>query len=161
MRLENLKGKVAVIPGASRGIGRASAIAFAREGVHVVATARTQAELHSLVDECTKLGVKAVGIAADATKEADVKRLKQEALTAFPQIDILVNNAGVAKYSSLMGLTVEDYDWMMNTNMRSTFLCTHTFLPGMLARKSGSIIIVSSQARLHAYPTEPAYCPTK
>jgi NADP-dependent 3-hydroxy acid dehydrogenase YdfG len=161
MHLENLKGKVAVVTGASRGIGRASAIAFAKEGVHIVATARNKAELKSLVQECQKLGVKAIAVPADATQATDVNRLKQEALAAFPQIDILVNNAGVAKYSSLLGLSVEDYDWMMNTNMRSTFLCTHAFLSEMVARKSGSIIIVSSQAGLNGYPTETVYCATK
>ncbi len=161
MHLDNLKGKAAVITGASRGIGRASAVALAKEGVHIIATARTALELKSLVNECEKLGVKAIAIPADVTKEADVKRLKADALKAFPQIDILVNNVGVAKYSSLMGLTIEDYDWMMNTNMRSTFLCTHAFLPEMLARKSGSIIIISSQAGLYGYPGETVYCATK
>src|SRR5258707_2813530 len=161
MRLENLKGKVAVVTGASRGIGRASAIAFAKEGVHIVATARNGEELQSLIDDCGKLGVKAVAVAADATKEGDVKKLKKEALKAFPQIDILVNNAGVAKYASLMNLTIDDYDWMMNTNVRSTFLCTHAFLPEMLARKCGAIIIVSSLAGLHGYPTVTVYCASK
>src|SRR5579859_4948821 len=161
MHLDNLKGQVAVITGASRGIGRACAIAFAKEGVNIVATARNEAELKSLVQECEQLGVKAVAIPGDASKEADVKRLKQEALKAFPQVDILVNNTGVAKYSSLLGLSVADYDWMMNTNVRSTFLCTHAFLPEMLARKSGAIIIVSSQAGLHGYPGETVYCATK
>ena len=161
MHLEDLKGKVAVITGASRGIGRACAIAFAKEGAHIVATARNEAELNSLVEECQALGVKAVAVPANATKEADISRLKEQALKAFPQIDILVNNAGVGKYSSLLGLTLEDYDWMMNTNMRSTFLCTHAFLPEMVARKSGSIIIVSSQAGLNGYPGETVYCSTK
>lgn len=161
MHLENLKGKVAVITGASRGIGRASAIAFAQEGVHIVVTARTEPELKSLVDECQTLGVKALAIPADVSKEADVKRLKADALRNFPQIDILVNNVGVSKYASLLELTVDDYDWMMNTNMRSTFLCTRAFLPEMLARKSGTIIIISSQAGLYGYPTETVYCATK
>src|SRR5690242_3647768 len=118
MHLENLQGKVAVITGASRGIGRASAKALAKEGVHIVATARTQGELKTLVEECQKLGVKAIAVPADVSKEADVKRLKAEALNGFPQIDILVNNVGVSKYASLLDLTVEDYDWMMNTNVR-------------------------------------------
>src|SRR5260221_2513956 len=161
MHLENLKDKVALITGASRGIGRACAIAYAKEGVHIIATARNEPELKSLVQECKKLGVKAVGIPTDVTKETDVKRLKEAALKAFPQVDILVNNTGVAKYATLLDLTIEDYDWMMNTNMRSTFMCTHAFLPEMLARKSGSIIIVSSQAGLHGYPGETVYCSTK
>lgn len=161
MHLESLQGKVAVVTGASRGIGRYSALALAKEGVHIVATARTEAELKSLVKECEELGVQAIAIPADATKEADVKRLKEAALKAFPHIDILVNNAGVAKYSSLLGLSIEDYDWMMNTNVRSTFLCTHTFLPEMVARKSGTVIIISSQAGFNGYPGETVYCATK
>ena len=161
MHLDDLKDKVALVTGASRGIGRASALAFAKEGVHIIATARNQAELNSLVEECTALGVKAVAIPADATSAADVDKLKEEALNAFPQIDILVNNAGVSKYSTLLGLSVEDYDWMMNTNMRSTFLCTQAFVPEMIERKSGAVIVVSSQAGLNGYPGETVYCATK
>lgn len=161
MRLENLKDKVALVTGAGRGIGRASALALAKEGVHMVATSRTESDLNSLVKECEALGVKAVAIPADAAQQADVNTLKQKALQAFPQIDILVNNAGVAKYTSFLEHTIEDYDWMMNTNMRSTFLVTHAFLPEMLARKNGTIIIVSSQAGLRGFPGETVYCATK
>jgi NADP-dependent 3-hydroxy acid dehydrogenase YdfG len=161
MRLENLKDKVALVTGAGRGIGRASALALAKEGVHILATSRTETDLDSLVKECAALGVKAVAVPADAAQQADVNELKQKALQAFPQVDILVNNAGVARYASLLEHTVEDYDWMMNTNMRSTFLVTHAFLPEMLARKNGTIIIVSSQAGYRGFPTETVYCATK
>ena len=158
---ERLKGKVAVITGASRGIGRAAALALAKEGVNVVVTARTHEQLDSLVQEVEKLGVKAKAVAADLSQENDVARLKSEALAAFKQVDILVNNVGVAKYGLLLEHTVEEYDWMMNTNVRSTFLCTHAFLPEMLERKSGSIIIVSSQAGLRGFATETVYCASK
>ncbi|MBX3061681.1 MAG: SDR family oxidoreductase [Anaerolineae bacterium] len=161
MRLDTLKDKVALITGASRGIGRASTIAFAKEGTHVVVTARNSDELESLVKECQALGVKALAVPADAAQEADVLRVKNEALKAFPQIDILVNNAGVAKYALVGEHTAADYDWMMNTNMRSTFLFTHAFLPEMIARKSGAIIIVSSQAGLRGFAGEAVYCATK
>ena len=159
--LEDIRGKVALVTGASRGIGRAAALAFAREGTQVVVTARTQDQLDSLVKDCQDMGVKAVAIAADAANADDVKRLKSEALSTFDQIDILVNNAGVAKYGTLLEHTVEEYYWMMNTNMRSTFLCTHAFLPEMLERKSGSIIIVSSQAGYNGFAGETVYCATK
>ncbi len=159
--LERLENKVAVVTGASRGIGRASALALAKEGVHVVVTARTQEELTSLVQEAEASGVQAKAIVADLTQADDVAQLKTEALEAFDQIDILVNNAGVAKYGRLLEHTIDDYDWMMNTNMRSTFLCTHAFLPEMLERKSGSVIIVSSQAGLRGFSTETVYCATK
>jgi 3-oxoacyl-[acyl-carrier protein] reductase len=107
------------------------------------------------------LGVKAKAVAADLSQAADVARLKSGALDAFEQIDILVNNVGVAKYGLLLEHTVEEYDWMMNTNVRSTFLCTHAFLPEMLERKSGSIIIVSSQAGVRGFATETVYCASK
>jgi 3-oxoacyl-[acyl-carrier protein] reductase len=161
MRLETLKDKVALITGASRGIGRASALALAKEGAHIIATARNAGELTTLVKECEAFGVKAIGIAADATQEADVRRVKAEALKVFTQVDILVNNAGVAKYALLGEHSVADYDWMMNTNMRSTFLFTHTFLLEMIERKSGAVIIVSSQAGVRGFATETVYCATK
>jgi NADP-dependent 3-hydroxy acid dehydrogenase YdfG len=161
MKLEMLKDKVALITGASRGIGRAAALAFAKEGTHVVLTARKADELASLVKECEALGVKALAVAADATQEADVLRVKAEALKAFPQVDILVNNAGVGKYALVGEHTAADYDWLMDTNMRSTFLFTHAFLPEMIARKSGSIIIVSSQAGVRGFAGEAVYCATK
>lgn len=157
----SLKGQVAVITGASRGIGRASALALAREGVHVVVTARTESELDSLLKEIAPLGVKGKAVVADVAQEADVKKLRDEALAAFPQVDIVVNNAGVAKYASLLEHSADDYDWMMNTNMRSTFLVTHAFLPEMLERKSGTVIVVSSQAGMRGFPNEVVYCASK
>jgi len=159
--MSKLNGKVALITGASRGIGRAAAIALAKEGANIIATARTQTELDTLVEEVKALGRQAVGISADAAQESDVQRLKAEALKAFPQVDILVNNAGVARYANFADCSIADYDWMMNTNVRSTILVTHAFLPEMIARKSGNIIIVSSQAGLHGYPGEAIYCATK
>lgn len=159
--LEDISGKVAVITGASKGIGRAAALAFAREGVHVVATARTQSELDEVASECEALGVKALGVAADATDPDAVTNVRERALSTFDKVDILVNNAGVARYAQLVDHTVEDYDWMMDTNVKSTFLFTHAFLPGMLARKSGDVIVVSSQAGIGGFPNEAVYCATK
>jgi len=159
--MRDIKDKVVVITGASRGIGRASALAFAREGAHCVVTSRTQSELDELVAELEAIGVQALAVAADATSEADVLNVKEKALAKFGQVDILVNNAGVAKYATLLDTTIEDYDWMMQTNMRSTFLFTHHFLKEMVERKDGDVIIVSSQAGLRGFPNEAVYCATK
>lgn len=158
---EKINGKVALVTGASRGIGRASALAFAQEGAHVVVTARTQDELDTLAEEIRGMGVKALAAAGDASSAEDVERIRQQVEAEMGQVDILVNNAGVAKYGSFLENTVDDYDWMMNTNVRSTFLFTHAFLGGMVERKSGSVIIVSSQAGLHGYGGEAVYCATK
>jgi len=161
MAAENLKGRVAVVTGASRGIGRAASLALADAGVNIVATARTADELNSLVEECELRGVEAVAVPADATVPEDVASVKAAALETFDRVDILVNNAGVAKYGPLESNTVEDYDWMMDTNMKSTFLFTHAFVPGMVAQKSGNLIIVSSQAGVAGFPNEAVYCATK
>jgi NADP-dependent 3-hydroxy acid dehydrogenase YdfG len=82
-------------------------------------------------------------------------------LDQFRQVDILVNNAGVARYASIGEHTVDDYDWMMNTNMRSTFLFTHGIVPSMIAREQGCVIFVSSQAGVNGFPNETVYCATK
>jgi 3-oxoacyl-[acyl-carrier protein] reductase len=157
----DIKDQVAVITGASRGIGRACAVALAKEGVHVVLTARTEPELRDLATECEGLGVKTLVVVAEASKPEDVERVRAEAMRAFGQVDILINNVGVAKYGSFLENTVEDYDWMMDTNMRSTFLFTRAFLPSMVERKSGTVIIVSSQAGLNGFANEAVYCATK
>jgi 3-oxoacyl-[acyl-carrier protein] reductase len=158
---ERLKGKIALVTGASRGIGRAAALALAKEGAHVVVTARTKSELDSLAAEIEKLGVQALAVDADVSSEEDVNRLKESAHQTFGHVDILVNNVGVARYAPFLEHTVEDYDWMMNTNVRSMFLVTRAFLPRMVERKSGYVIIVSSQAGLHGYATETVYCASK
>jgi 3-oxoacyl-[acyl-carrier protein] reductase len=157
----DITGQNAVITGASRGIGRAAAIALAKVGVNVAVTARNAEELASLVAECSALGVKAVAYPVDATDAGAVYAMRDSMLAEFGSCDILVNNAGVAKYGSLAEHTVEDYDWMMNTNVRSTFLFTHAFVPNMLERKSGCLIFVSSQAGVAGFPNEAVYCATK
>ncbi|PJF36362.1 MAG: short-chain dehydrogenase [Candidatus Thermofonsia Clade 1 bacterium] len=157
----SIQGQVAVITGASRGIGRATALALAKAGCHIAATARDAAALEALVAECTALGVRAKAYSADATDAQAVYAVRDQVLADFGQVDTLVNNAGVARYASLVEHTVEDYDWMMNSNMRSTFLFTHAFVPSMIARKQGNVIVVSSQAGVHGFPNEAVYCATK
>jgi NADP-dependent 3-hydroxy acid dehydrogenase YdfG len=159
--LEDIKGQVAVITGASRGIGRAAALAFAREGVNVVATARTQSELDALTLECEALGVKALGVSADATDPDAVANVRDRAYETFGKVDILVNNAGVGRYGPMIENTVEDYEWMMDTNVKSTFLFSRAFVPGLIEQKSGAVIIVSSQAGVAGFPNEAVYCATK
>jgi NADP-dependent 3-hydroxy acid dehydrogenase YdfG len=160
---EPLAGKVSVVTGAGKGIGRASALALAKAGSHVVITSRTKADLDSLAEEIKKLGngARALVAPADLSKEEDVKRMAQAAFDQFKQVDILVNNAGVGKNGTVATLTTEDYDWIMNSNMRSTWLCTKAFMPTMLERKSGNVIFVSSVAGINGLPNEPIYCATK
>jgi NAD(P)-dependent dehydrogenase (short-subunit alcohol dehydrogenase family) len=160
-----LKGKVAVVTGASRGIGRATALALAREEAHVVVTARTRPDLEELAREIQSLGVQGLAVPADVSQEEDVERLREKTLSAFDQVNILVNNAGVGKLGDqglLHLLSVQDYDWMMDTNMRSSFLCTKAFLPEMLERQDGWIVFVASVAGLKGLGNhQTVYCASK
>lgn len=160
---QSLKGQRVVITGAGRGIGRATALAFARAGAHVVLAARTPSDLQTVAAEINALptGARAVVVPCDASREEDVARLASAAREALGEIDILVNNVGVGKNGTIATLSTADYDWMMTTNMRSTWLCTKAFLPGMLARRGGAVIFVSSVAGLAGLPNEPIYCATK
>ncbi len=156
-----LAGKVAVVTGAGKGIGRASAVALGREGAHVVVTARTKSDLDSVAQEIEGFGVRALVVPADVSRVEDVDRLARLSFDTFGQVDILVNNAGVGKNGTVSSLTIEDYDWIMNTNMRSTFLCTKAFMPPMIERQEGWIVFVGSVAGTMGLPNEPIYCASK
>ncbi len=158
-----LAGKAAVVTGAGKGIGRATALALARAGAHVVLAARTAADLEALADEIDSLpgDAQALAVPTDVSDEAAVARLATASFAAFGQIDILVNNAGVGKNGTVDSLSTADYDWIMNTNMRSTWLCTKAFFPPMLERRDGAVVFVSSVAGLNGLPNEPIYCATK
>lgn len=158
-----LTGRTAVVTGAGKGIGRASALALAREGAHVVLASRTASDLDSLADEIAALnsGARALPVPTDVSEEAAVDALAQAAVAEFGQIDILVNNAGVGKNGTVATLTTEDFDWMIKSNLRSTWLCTKAFFPPMIERQEGWLIFVSSVAGINGLPNEPIYCSTK
>jgi 3-oxoacyl-[acyl-carrier protein] reductase len=102
-----------------------------------------------------------LAVPADAALEQDVERVRQAVLQAFGRVDILVNNVGIARYAPFSELTLRDYDWMMNTNMRSTFLFTKAFLGPMVERGSGWVVFVASVSGLFGFPGETAYCASK
>lgn len=156
-----LEGKVALVTGASEGIGRATALALAAEGAAVAVTARNRAQLDELVSEIQAGGGRGLAMAGDARLEQDVERIRQETLRTYPKVDILVNNVGIAKYAPLAEISIEDYDWMMDTNMRSTFLFTKAFFPGMIERGQGWIIFVASVSGLMGLPNETGYAASK
>jgi len=156
-----LAGKVALVTGASKGIGRAAALALAAEGADVAVTARDGPALTLLVRELEKHGVKARSFPADATREQDVEGVRQGVLKAFGRVDMLINNVGIARYAPFAELTLADYDWMMNTNMRSTFLFTKAFLGPMVERGAGWMVFVASVSGLFGFPGETAYCASK
>ena len=156
-----LKDKVALVTGASRGIGYASSIALAKEGATIVGTARTAEDLAQLEKEVTALGGKAKMIAGDATKGADVAAAVKGAVDAFGRIDILVNNVGIGGYRPFLDWTEADYDKIMATNAKSTWLFSKEVIPHMLKQGGGNIVNLSSVAGLQGYPSEGIYCMSK
>jgi 3-oxoacyl-[acyl-carrier protein] reductase len=153
-----LAGRVAVITGASAGIGAAVARSFSEHGARLVLTARREERLEALVAEC---GTEALIVAGDAREEATAQHVAAAAIERFGQIDILINNAGVGNYKNLVDTSAADYDEMFLTNVRSTFLFSRYVVPHMLERQSGTILMISSMAGIYGFPGEAVYCATK
>ncbi len=158
-----LKDKIALVTGASRGIGYASSVALAREGATIVGTARTQKDLEALAKAITSepINGKAKMIVCDATKGADVASCVKQTVEAFGRIDILVNNVGIGGYRPFLEWTEEDYDRIMATNAKSTWLFSKEVIPHMLKQGGGNIVNLSSVAGLQGYPNEGIYCMSK
>jgi 3-oxoacyl-[acyl-carrier protein] reductase len=158
MRLSN---KVSLITGASRGIGRASALALAREGSTVVVVARTKQDLDDVVKAVESGRGRAKGIVCDVTNSSEVGSCVKQTLEAFGRIDILVNNAGIGGYRPFLDWSEADYDRIMATNAKSSWLFSKEVLPHMLRQGGGNIVVLSSVAGLQGYPTEGIYCMSK
>lgn len=162
-----LRGQVAVVTGAARGLGRAYALRLAKLGADIVindinlasaADVQERLTAATVMDEIRQLGRQALGIAADVTSEADVQRLFGEIAETFPQVDILINNAGGGRGGdSVTQCSVEAWDAVINKNLRSTFLCCRAVASQMRQRRRGKIINVSSVAGLR--PLMPVLAP--
>lgn len=159
--LMKLAGKVAIVTGAGRGIGRAIALDLAREGCHVVITSRTQTDLESVAAEITALGVRALPLPLDLALAASIETLVARTVADFGTIDILVNNAAVLYASPLLSAGVEEWDKTMTVNLRCVFLLSQKVLALMKERRSGYIINISSVGALGAKPDVAAYCVSK
>jgi 3-oxoacyl-[acyl-carrier protein] reductase len=141
---------VALVTGASRGIGRGIAVRLAEAGADVVVNHRaTPAEAERVADQIRGLGRRATVVQADVGAEADVERLYQAAVASLEKVDILVNNAAVLGAPGLFDISVEQWDRMMAVNVRGPFLCARAVLPAMIERGAGSIVTISSGAGLH------------
>ena len=156
-----LTGKVALITGASAGIGQACARVLAQEGAHLVLTARRQERLDQLKREAEKTGTEAISVIGDAREESTAIKTVEAATQAFGQIDILINNTGMGNYKNLIDTSAEEYDDLMDTNVRSTFLFTRHTVPVMLKQKHGTILMISSMAGIYGFAGEAVYCATK
>ncbi len=156
-----LKGKVAIITGAGRGIGRSIAMDLAKEGCNLVVTSRSQAELVSLVEEATVSGANGIGLPLDLCLEENIDKLVNQTVAKFGVIDILINNHGVLYPEPFLEATVEHWDHTMSTNLRSVFLLSQKALRLMKERHSGYIINISSVQALGVQPHVAAYGASK
>jgi len=154
-----LDGKVAIVTGSSRGIGKAIAKAYAKEGAVVVVAARTEQEggrlpgtVHQTVDEIKASGGQALAIRTDVADEESVEVMVGKALEEFGRIDVLFNNAGILFHSMIAETPLRRWELVMKVNVTGTFLCSRAVLPTMMKQRSGSIINMSSVA---ASSTEP------
>ena len=156
-----LTGKTVLITGASAGIGRSSALALAREGANMVLTARRQERLDELIVAIQQAGGKAVSVVGDAIEEETAQRCVTTAVQTFNTLDILINNVGVGNYKNLVDTSAAEYDELMDTNVRSTFLFTRHVVPVMIKQGSGTILMISSMAGIYGFAGEAVYCATK
>lgn len=158
---QKLSGKTVLITGASAGIGWASALALAGEGANLVLSARRQERLAELEAAVQKAGGKAVSLLGDAKEEETARRAVDLAIKTFGSLDILINNVGVGNYKNLVDTSAEDYDEMMDSNVRSTFLFTRYAVPVMIKQGSGTVLMISSMAGVYGFGGEAVYCASK
>jgi NAD(P)-dependent dehydrogenase (short-subunit alcohol dehydrogenase family) len=156
-----LAGKVAVVTGATKGIGIETCKVLADAGADIAAVGRDATGLKEVTSVVEAAGRRCVAIAADMATEAGPAKAAKEALAAFGHVDILVNNAGIALIDPLVDAKVADWDMTMAVNLRAPFLMAKHLVPGMIARKAGKIINISSQAGVVGLEAHGAYAASK
>ena len=156
-----LSGKVAVVTGGGRGIGRATALKLAAAGATPVVAARGEAELLCVVDEIESLGGRALAQVVDVTRSAEVNAFAEELAQRFGQVDILVNSAGVALIAPLPATTEEEWDQVIDTNLKGTFLVTRALLGLLQSAGSGLVVNIASKVALSGHASVSAYTAAK
>lgn len=159
--MESIKGKVALVTGAGKGIGRAIAIALANEGVHVALLARTESDLITLSREIEEKGVKSAVAVADISDIESVNSAVMKIEQSLGNIDILINNAGIAKFGKFLDLDPAEWEDQVRVNLFGTYYVTRAVIPQMIERKTGDIINISSTAGLKGAATTSAYSASK
>ncbi len=159
MKLEN---QTAVVTGGSRGIGRAVCLELAREGANVVVCYAGRAEVaQKTAADCRAMGVKALAIQADVAEEAAVQSLFAQTLEAFGRVDILVNSAGITRDGLMMRMSQADFDAVVDTNLKGTFLCMKAAARPMVKQRYGRIVNLSSVVGLHGNAGQVNYAASK
>lgn len=157
-----LEGKVALVTGASRGIGKEVAIELARQGCNVIVNyAGSEAKANEVVMEIRELGREAIAIQANVADSDSVQNLVKEAITNFGQLDILVNNAGITRDNLIMRMKEDEWDDVINTNLKGVFLCTKAVTRQMMKQRSGRIINISSIVGVSGNPGQANYVAAK
>lgn len=158
---DNITGKTVIITGASSGMGAAAARHLAAKGANVVLGARRTDRIEALVAEITDAGGKAIAVATDVTKRDDPKRLVDAAIKTYGRVDVLINNAGVMPLSPLERVKVDEWDQMIDVNLKGVLYGVAAALPHMIAQQSGHIINVSSVAGHKLFGGSAVYSATK
>lgn len=157
-----LQGKIALVTGASRGIGRAIALELASKGAHVVVNyAGSESKAQSVVEEIHQMGSKSFKFQADVANETDVKSMVKETINQFGSIDILVNNAGITKDNLLMRMKEAEFDQVINTNLKGCFICMKSVTRQMMKQRSGRIINIASIVGVSGNPGQANYVAAK
>ena len=166
--MSSLKGRVAIVTGASRGIGRAIVLGLARQGCHVVIAAKSvtssdklPGSIYTVAEEATALGVQALPIQVDVRDEAQIEEMAGQVRERFGRIDILVNNAGALWWKPVVETPLKRFDLVMGVNARAAFACCHAVLPAMQERRFGHIINMSPPLDGRFLPGRVAYCISK
>lgn len=158
----SIKGLNALVTGSSRGIGRAIALELGRRGVNVAVNyAGSEAKAEEVVEELTSLGVKAMKVQANVADEKAVKAMMKEVTSTLGSIDVLVNNAGITRDNLLMRMKEEEFDDVIETNLKGAFLCTKTVTRQMMKQRSGRIINIASIVGVSGNPGQANYVAAK
>ncbi len=161
-KLQRLRGQVAIVTGGSRGIGRATAIALAAEGAHIVVNyASSSTAADEVVAEVQGMGVEAIAVQADVSNAEQVDALVEAAMSRWGHVDVLVNNAGITRDTLLLRMKPEDWQAVINLNLTGVFLCTRAVSKIMLKQRSGRIVNITSVAGQMGNPGQANYSAAK
>jgi NAD(P)-dependent dehydrogenase (short-subunit alcohol dehydrogenase family) len=161
MSQKSLKGKVAVITGASKGLGKAMALALAEGGARLALVSRNQKQLNAVAEEAQALGGQAKVFVADVTQEEQVAKIEREVVAAYGGVQILINNAGINVRKTITEFTLDEWNSVMNTNLTSVFLMCRAFVPHMKGHGYGRIINMTSIMSWVSLPGRAAYSSSK
>lgn len=158
---QSLTGKKAIITGASKGIGRATAIALAKEGVHLGLIARSETGLNKVTQELKNEGIETAIATADVGSQAEVDAAVKKLTEELGTVDILINNAGISKFGGFLDLEVSEWEKIIQVNLLGAYYMSRAVLPTMIEQKSGDIINISSTAGEKGGPVTSAYSASK